>query len=131
MAPINWDECELLPRFECSVCATCVVPWGRTLDDRYFCSSHCAHADATTIAAMPDHDAIEPLPRVNTNARRGLRRDGRPRYGDRSARCGGSPVEDSGINGINGVRLWNQWGQTRLIADKRRINQESIESDPV
>ena len=40
-ATIDWDAIELLPRFVCSVCTTSAVPWGRTLDDRYFCSKRC------------------------------------------------------------------------------------------
>ena len=44
MAAINWDEIELLPRFDCCVCAAHSVPWGRTADDSYFCSKRCCEA---------------------------------------------------------------------------------------
>jgi hypothetical protein len=44
MATINWDEIELLPRYDCCVCSTHAVPWGRTTDDRYFCSRYCCDA---------------------------------------------------------------------------------------
>ena len=70
MAPINWDECDLLPRFECSVCATTAVPWGRTPDDHYFCSSRCASATATATAAT--HDDTPSLP-PSSPSRAGLR----------------------------------------------------------
>ena len=84
MAPINWDECDLLPRFECSVCATTAVPWGRTPDDHYFCSSRCASATATATAAT--HDDTPSLPPVIPVARWTPRSDRRPRHRDRSAR---------------------------------------------
>jgi hypothetical protein len=48
MTTINWDAIELLPRFDCCVCSTNAVPWGRTLDDRYFCSAKCCSADDET-----------------------------------------------------------------------------------
>ena len=41
IATIDWDAMELLPKHRCSVCAAVAVPWGRTLDDRYFCSKRC------------------------------------------------------------------------------------------
>ena len=44
MATINWDAIELLPRFDCCVCAGHSVPWGRSLDNRYFCSKRCSDA---------------------------------------------------------------------------------------
>jgi len=38
---IDWDAVELLPKRTCCVCARLAVPWGRTLDDEFFCSRHC------------------------------------------------------------------------------------------
>ena len=54
-ADINWDAIELLPSFRCCVCAAESVPWGRTPDDRYFCSKRCgeAHEGARRMAELP------------------------------------------------------------------------------
>jgi len=39
---IDWDAVELLPRRICCVCAKFAIPWGRSLDDKFFCSKRCA-----------------------------------------------------------------------------------------
>ena len=53
IATIDWDAIELLPRFRCCVCTATTVPWGRTLDDRYFCSKGCSDMHAHAIPARP------------------------------------------------------------------------------
>ena len=45
-ATINWDAIELLPKTPCCVCAKSMVPWGRTLDNKYFCSKRCCEKHA-------------------------------------------------------------------------------------
>ena len=56
IATIDWDAIELLPRFRCCVCTANAVPWGRTLDDLYFCSKGCSDVEshvADAISAAP------------------------------------------------------------------------------
>ncbi len=49
-ATIDWDATDLLPKFRCTVCAEVAVPYGRTPDNRYFCSQRCC--DAHTAASV-------------------------------------------------------------------------------
>lgn len=38
---IDWNALDLLPKLQCFVCELFSVPWGRTPDDKYFCSHRC------------------------------------------------------------------------------------------
>ena len=72
IATINWDAIELLPRFLCCVCAETAVPWGRTLDDRFFCSKICSETHAHAASAPPPQRSSRSLLRAR-GARAGYR----------------------------------------------------------
>ena len=59
-ATIDWDSVELLPRKQCCVCAKSKVPWGRTLDNDYFCSKQCCESHAIRSVRESPKEATAP-----------------------------------------------------------------------
>jgi endogenous inhibitor of DNA gyrase (YacG/DUF329 family) len=47
MKAVKWDGVELLPKHTCCVCGKTIVPWGRTLDNRYLCSKRCCEVQSS------------------------------------------------------------------------------------